>query len=58
MEELRRHTTLSRQWIAQRLRMGHEARVPLAVREVGAGAKGRLAKLKRQVERARPLKNS
>ena len=52
---LRRHTTLSRQWIAQRLQMWHETRMTLAVREVGAGAKGRLAKLKRQVERARPL---
>jgi REP element-mobilizing transposase RayT len=50
---LRRHTTLSRQWIAQRLQMGHETRVTLAVREVGAGAQGRLTKLKQQVERAR-----
>jgi len=38
---LRGHTTLSRQWIAQRLQMGHETRVTLAVREVGVGSRGR-----------------
>ena len=55
---LRAHTTLSRQWIAQRLQMGHETRVTLAVREVAGTDTGPLAKLKRRVEQVRLSNNS
>ena len=48
---LRRHTTVSRRWIAARLRMGHESRVTLAVREVTVARQGDLWKLRRQLER-------
>ena len=55
---LRVHTTLSRRWIAQRLQMGHETRVTLAVREVARSQVGPLAKLKRRVEDVRPSDDS
>jgi len=55
---LRGHTTLSRQWIAERLQMGHETRVTLAVREVARTHGGPLAKLKRRVEEVRPSDDS
>lgn len=46
---LRCETTLSRRWIAQRLGMGHETRVTLAVRIVSADRRGRLARLRQQI---------
>ena len=55
---LRRHTTLSRQWIARRLGMGHETRVTLAVRSVEALSTGRLARIKRRIERVQPINDS
>ena len=50
---LRGHTRRSRQWIAQRLRLGHKTRVTLAVREVLRRKGGPLAKLKRRLEAVR-----
>ncbi len=50
---LRGHTTLSYQWIAQRLQMGHETRVRLAVREVLRRKGGPLAKPKRRLQAVR-----
>lgn len=46
---LRCETTLSRRWIAQRLGMGHETRVTLAVRSVSAARQSRLARLRQQI---------
>jgi putative transposase len=45
---LRRETTLSREWIAQRLHMGHVTRVTQAWREVEGAKQGALLKLRRQ----------
>jgi putative transposase len=47
---LRRETTLSREWIAQRLHMGHVTRVTQAWREVEGAKQGALLKLRRQVK--------
>ncbi len=46
---LRSHTTLSRQWVAARLDMGHETRVTLAVRAVSAAKRGSLVGLRQQM---------
>jgi hypothetical protein len=46
---LRGHTTTSRSWIAQRLRMGHETRVTLAVRTVSGTKRGRLGRLRERI---------
>ena len=48
---LRRHTTQSRKWIAGRLHMGHESRVTLAVREVSRSRRGRLARMRKLLEK-------
>jgi hypothetical protein len=47
---LRRETTLSREWIAQRLHMGHVTRVTQAWREVEGAKQGALLKLRKRVE--------
>ena len=47
---LRCQTTMPRKWIAQRLGMGHETRVTLAVRVVSVTNRGRLARLRQQIE--------
>jgi hypothetical protein len=47
---LRRETTMSREWIAQRLHMGHDSRVTQAWREVDNAKRGALAKLRKRVE--------
>ena len=47
---LRRETTLSREWIAQRLHMGHVTRVTQAWREVEGAKQGAFLKLRRQVK--------
>jgi hypothetical protein len=46
---LRGHTTTSRSWIAQRLSMGHETRVTLAVRTVSGTKRGRLGRLRERI---------
>lgn len=51
---LRSQTTLSRRWIAQRLGMGHETRVTLAVRAVSAARRGRLGRLRERIVRIGP----
>lgn len=48
---LRRDTTLTRDWIARRLHMGHVTRVTLAAREVGDAKRGELARLRKCVEK-------
>jgi len=48
---LRRQTTVSRRWIAERLGMGHDTRVTLAVRVVSAAKAGRLERLRRLLGR-------
>jgi hypothetical protein len=55
---LRGHTTLSRHWIAQRLRMGPETRVTWAVREVSRTKGGPLAELKQRIEAVRQPQDS
>src|SRR5262245_61400147 len=47
---LQTRTTLSRQWIANRLHMGHETRVTQAVRQVQKSKHGPLAKLRKKIE--------
>jgi len=47
---LRCETTLSREWIAKRLHMGHVTRVTQAWREVEGAKRGRLAKLRKRVK--------
>ncbi|MFT4588388.1 MAG: hypothetical protein ACI8QF_002490 [Limisphaerales bacterium] len=47
---LRRETTVSREWIAQRLHMGHVTRVTQAWREVDGAKRGALAKLRKRVK--------
>ena len=44
---LRQATTVSRQWIADRLHMGHPTRVTMAVSAVKAAERGHLARLRR-----------
>lgn len=44
--KIRSHTTVSRQWIADRLFMGHVTRITTAVREVRAAKRGNLARLR------------
>ena len=46
---LRSQTTMSRSWIAQRLGMGHETRVTLAVRAVSVARRDALARLREQI---------
>ena len=46
---LRGRTTTSRRWIAQRLSMGHETRVTLAVRTVSGTKRGRLGRLRERI---------
>jgi hypothetical protein len=48
---LRCQTTMSRRWIAERLGMGHETRVTLAVRAVSATKRGRLGRLRERIAR-------
>ena len=48
---LRKHSTVSRAWIAERLRMGHENRVTLAVREVHQSKAGQMGRWKRHLEK-------
>ena len=48
---LRKHSTVSRAWIAERLRMGHENRVTLAVREVEQSKAGQMGRWKRHLEK-------
>ncbi len=50
---LRGHTTRSRPWIAQRLQIGHETLVKLAMREVWKTEGRPLAKLKRRLQAVR-----
>ena len=47
---LRRETTVSREWIAQRLHMGHVTRVTQAWREVDGAKRGAFAKLRKRVK--------
>jgi REP element-mobilizing transposase RayT len=47
---LRSQTTMSRKWIAQRLGMGHETRVTLAVRAVSTSQRGKLARLRQNLK--------
>jgi len=55
---LRGHTMLSRQWIAQRLHLGHETWVMLAVRDVLRTKGGLLAKPKRRLQEVRQAEAS
>jgi hypothetical protein len=48
---LRKHTTVSLRWAADRLKMGHYTRVSQAVSRVGRKPGKRLAQLCRQLER-------
>lgn len=48
---LRSQTTMSRRWIAERLKMGHETRVTTAVRTVGEANGGKLRRLRERVAR-------
>ncbi|MDA1274644.1 MAG: hypothetical protein O2960_11430, partial [Verrucomicrobia bacterium] len=47
---LKRSTTVSRQWISERLAMGHPTRVTSAGRDVQGAKDGSLAKMRRQLE--------
>ncbi len=49
--KVRSQTTVSRQWTAERLYMGHVTRVTSAVREVRAAKRGNLTKLRKLISR-------